>query len=307
VTVGREGQLRLGTRGSALARAQTALVREALEEAHRGVQIEVVVIRTEGDRVQDRPLSQFGDKGVFVRAIEAALLDGAIDLAVHSLKDIPGDSTVQGLEIAAFSPRADPRDVLVSGTGAGLMELPAGTRIGTSSPRRRMLLGELRPDLIVADIRGNVETRLAKVRNGEYAGTILAAAGLERLGRLGEATEFLPPHRWVPDAGQGIIAVQGRIADPALTLARAIDNPRSRVIAVAEREVVRTLGAGCSSPVGAYAEVDSNAITLWAVASSSRGGQAERATATGPLEAAAALGKNVGERLLAGIGAYTGP
>lgn len=291
--------LRLGTRGSALARRQTDLIRSALERAHPELEILVEVIETRGDRVQDRPISQIGDKGVFIRAIEAQLLEGRIDLAVHSLKDVPADVVVPELTLAAFSEREDPRDVVITNSGQGLMELPAGARVGTSSPRRRALLAATRPDLIPADIRGNVDTRLRKLRTEEYDAIILASAGLLRLDLQAEITEYLPLETWLPDAGQGIMVVQGRTDDPATELAEVIDCPTSRVAAAAERAVARALEADCHSPIGALALVEDNLLTLRAVAASGDLSGLERAGGQGPVTAAEAIGWAVGERLAA--------
>lgn len=304
--MGGKQKIRLGTRGSPLALRQTELVSQALGVAYPDVAFETCVIRTEGDRVTDRPLSQFGDKGVFVRAIERSLLDGEIDLAVHSLKDVPSDLSVPGLVLAAFSPRADPRDALVSREGRPLAELPPGSTVGTSSPRRRMQLLAARPDLVARDIRGNVDTRLRKVREGEYDAVILAAAGLERLGRQDEITEYLPLSEWLPDAGQGIMVVQGRIEGEAALLATAIDRQESRLAAAAERAVARALNAGCHSPIGALARIDGDALTVDAVAARDDLSGLTRARAEGRPAEAEAVGLAVGVRLAASLGRVGG-
>jgi hydroxymethylbilane synthase len=303
-----EGQtVRLGTRGSPLAREQAAIVERALRTAHPGITIESVVIRTTGDRFQDRPLSEVGDKGVFVRGIEQGLLDGTIDLAVHSLKDVPADVDVPGLELVAYSPREDPHDVLISRSGAGLMDLPPGARIGTSSARRRVQLLALRPDLTVEDIRGNVDTRLRKVQDGDYDAVILAAAGLARLGLGQVITQVLPFDAFTPDPGQGIIVVQGRKGERASQLAQAIDDATSHAAADAEREVVRALGADCHSPVGALAEVNAEVMTVTAMAFLDPTGPLVRASVEGSVTSAAELGARLGADLLARVGPYTDP
>jgi hydroxymethylbilane synthase len=294
--------VRLGTRGSALARRQTELVRSALERSDPGLQIAVEIIETRGDRVQDRPISQIGDKGVFIRAIEARLLDGSIDLAVHSLKDVPADVVLPELSLAAFSERGDPRDVVISRRGLALAELPPGARIGTSSPRRRALLADTRPDLLAVDIRGNVDTRLRKLREGQYDAIILAAAGLHRLGLQEEITEYLPVETWLPDAGQGIMTVQGRVDDLATEIAQAIDCAPSRAVATAERAVARALGADCHSPIGALAQVDGATLTLRALATRRDLRNLQRAEAHGPADQAEAIGFEVGARLSAQLG-----
>lgn len=290
---------RLGTRGSALARRQTDLVVERLRAGYPDVEFTVEIVQTEGDRVRDRPISAIGDKGVFVRAIEHRLVYGAIDLAVHSLKDVPADSQTPGLVLAAFSPREDPRDVLVSRSGERLRELPSGARIGTSSLRRRVQLRALRADLAASDIRGNVDTRLRKVRVGEYDAVILAAAGLLRLGLGHLITEYLPVEDFVPDAGQGIMAVQARAGDPASLLARSIDDDVSRAAARAERAVVLALGAGCHSPVGAYAQVEGGQMILRGMAADEEGRRLHRAVESGPAADAETLGITVARRLQA--------
>jgi hydroxymethylbilane synthase len=302
--------VRMGTRGSALARRQTDLMREAIERAHPDVEIRVEVIETVGDRVRDQPISKLGDKGVFVRAIEARLLNGSIDLAVHSLKDVPSDVTVPGLSLAAFSPREDPREVVISAEGQTLAELPPGATVGTSSPRRRALLAAVRPDLVPQDIRGNVDTRLRKVREGNYAAIILAAAGLHRLGLAGEITEYLPLEDWLPDAGQGIMTVQGREGDEATTLAQAADCRDSRLAALAERAVARALGADCHSPIGALARIDGETLALKAVAARDDLGGLQLDELAGPLGEAERIGLQVGQRLaslLGKTGVYTEP
>jgi hydroxymethylbilane synthase len=263
------------------------------------------VVETRGDRVQDRPVSEIGDKAVFVGAIEDALLAGEIDLAVHSLKDLPSDEERPELVLAAFSPRADPRDVLVSREGCLLAELPAGARVGTSSLRRRAQLMAARPDVSACDIRGNVDTRLRKLAEGSYDAVILAAAGLDRLGRGEEITEYLPVELFVPDAGQGIIAVQGRAGDAATGLAQAIDEHRSRVVAAAERTVVRTLGADCRSPVGAHAMLTSDRLRMLGMTANEDGSDLRRAEVEGPIDRGEELGRKLALEL--SRGSVSGP
>lgn len=238
----------LGTRGSALALAQTRLVAEAL-----GGDVEVRVIRTEGD-ASSRPLHQLGD-GVFVIALEEALRRGEIDAAVHSLKDLPTDQR-DGLVVAAVPRREDPRDVLITRERAGLAHLRRGARVGTGSPRRAAFLRALRPDLEVLDIRGNVDTRLRKVRDGDYEAVVLAVAGLRRAGIAYEEAEVLPLDAMPPAPGQGALAVQCRADDRALRgrLAR-IDDAEARAGTSAERAALRALGGSCLIPFGAHARV----------------------------------------------------
>lgn len=262
--------VRIGTRGSALALYQTRVVEGLLRTRYPGVGVEVVPVRTQGDMVQDRPVSQFADKGVFVRALETALLDDEVDLAVHSLKDVPSDVDVPGLELVAFPQREDPRDVLVSG-GVPLLDLPLGARVGTSSIRRRVQLLAVRPDLRVMEIRGNVDTRLRRYEAGEYDAIVLAAAGLKRLGLEGAISQYLAVDMFTPDAGQGILAIQARVGSQAARLAAELNVPDIALQARAERAVVREMGATCRSPVGALLRLEGEDASLVAMAADERG------------------------------------
>lgn len=247
--------IRVGTRSSRLALWQTELVIGRLRKAHRGLACRVVTLSTQGDEVTDRPLPEIGGQGVFTERIEAALRSGEIDIAVHSLKDLPVEKA-QGTEIGAVLGREEVRDALVSRAGLTLDSLPAGAVIGTSSTRRQAQLLALRPDLVARPIRGNVETRVRKVEEGEYDATLLAGAGLARLGLAGRVSEWLDPGRFLPAPGQGAIAVQCRASDRAtLALLSAIDEPELRAATEAERGFLQALGGGCSAPVGAYATV----------------------------------------------------
>jgi hydroxymethylbilane synthase len=235
--------IRLGTRGSALARAQARWVAERLEDA------ELVVIETAGDRDRERRFDQIGDgRAVFTREIEQALLDGRIDIAVHSAKDLTGEMP-GGLEIGAVPEREDPRDACC-GPYSALWEIPAGARIGTSSARRAGLLGELRPDLEVVPLRGNVDTRLRKLDGGEADAIVLAAAGLVRLGLLDRIGFLFDPEEFVPEAGQGALALQVRMGEAELVA--TLDHEPSRRRVEAERACVAELGGGCTVPVAAY-------------------------------------------------------
>jgi hydroxymethylbilane synthase len=245
----------LGTRGSALALAQTRIVSDAL-----GGSVETRVIRTTGD-ASSRPLHELGD-GVFVTAIEDALRSGEIDAAVHSLKDLPTGER-PGLVIAVILPREDPRDVLITSARGGLATLPHGARVGTSSPRRDAALRRLRPDITTAPIRGNVETRLAKVVRGEYDATVLALAGFLRLGVVVGDDEILPADQMLPAPGQGAIAVQCRADDP-LTRDRlaTIDDAATRAATDAERELLRLMGGSCELALGALATRSGDDVVL---------------------------------------------
>lgn len=268
--------VRVGTRGSALARAQTAIVLDAL-----AIDAEIVVIRTAGD-ASDRPIAELGD-GAFVTAIEEALRRGEIDLAVHSLKDLPTEERA-GLVLGAILKREDPRDVLITSTRGGLGSLPHGAVIGTSSPRRDAFLRALRPDVVTRPIRGNVDTRMAKVRSAEYDGTVLALAGLRRLGIAVDAGEILDPRDCPPAPGQGALAVQCRSDDaPTVALVAPIDDPETRRSVEAERELLRLLGASCEIPLGAWGRLDGGMLTLDAALASADGLVRARARGTDPI------------------------
>ncbi len=244
----------IGTRGSALALTQTALVRAALLARQPDLTVEVLRITTRGDAILDRPIAAAAttDKGLFVEEIEAALREGRIDLAVHSAKDLPS-TLPPDMVIAAYPPRVDPRDVLVSHAGA-LRALPVGARVGTSSPRRACLLHAQRPDLTIVDIRGNVDSRLRKLDAGQYDAIVLAAAGLERLGLAGRVTEWFAPDQFLPAVGQGALAVEARADDaPLRTLLARIDDPATAATVGAERAFLATIAGGCSAVVAAHA------------------------------------------------------
>ena len=290
--------IRVATRGSQLALRQTALAIEALRDAEPALDARVVEVSTEGDRDRSTPLSILGARGVFVRAIEQTLLDGRADLAVHSLKDVPTE-LADGLTIAAVLPRGDPRDALVASDGRRLADLPDGARVGTSSQRRVALLRALRPGIEAVEIRGNVDTRLRKVAAGEYDGALLAAAGLERLGRLDEATQIFEAMEFLPSPGQGTIALQCRAGDaPTLARLEAIDDPPTRAAAEAERGFLAELGAGCALPVGAYAQIADGLLAVRGMIATEDGDAPLFGDATGPPEEAGSLGRGRARRLL---------
>lgn len=286
--------IRVGTRGSTLALAQARAV-----GALAGAPVEFVTIRTEGDRLAEARLALVGGKGLFVREIEDALLRGHIDVAVHSLKDLPAEAPA-GLTLAAFPPREDPRDVLVGRRPVTVPALAAGARVGTSSPRRRALLLAQRPDLQVEPIRGNVDTRLLKLGAGDWDAIVLAAAGLRRLGLAPAHGEALDPEVFVPAVGQGIIAVQAR-SDDARTLAALapVNHAATRACALAERAYLARLGASCSTPMAAHARLDGGTVRMSAVVASEDGRQVLRASGTAPAAGAEALGRELADALLA--------
>ena len=291
--------LRLATRGSKLSLVQSDIAADALHAADPTLDIDYVLVRTEGDVDRTSPLHVIGGRGVFVRAVEQALLDGRADIAMHSLKDVP-TAAVEGLTLAAILTRGDPRDVLVASGGRRLAELPAGARVGTGSVRRKLLLHALRPDLDVVDIRGNVDTRLGKVASGEYDAVVIAAAGLDRLGRFDEATQVFEALEFLPSPGQGAIAVQCRV-DDAATVERllAVDDAGTRAAVEAERGFLAELGAGCSLPVGAFAHVDGDLIALRAMLGDDAAEHARFGDAAGPAAEGAELGRGLAQQLLA--------
>ena len=288
--------LRIGTRGSALARRQVELAIEALKASEPLLSCEVIVIQTEGDQRQDVSLDAVGGQGIFVKAIEQQLLNGDIDLAVHSLKDMPSQST-EGLAIGALLPRGDPRDALVARDGLDLAGLPQGARIGSDSRRRGAQLLAMRPGLHIEGIRGNVDTRLRKVDDGEYDAVALAIAGLDRLGLADRATQVFEPIEVIPAPGQGAIALQCR-ADDADTLAllARVDDADTRAATDAERAFLNVLGAGCRLPVGAHAVVSGKEVKLMAVIAD-ESGKLHRGSATGLTASAVQVGRGLAIRL----------
>jgi hydroxymethylbilane synthase len=252
----------IGSRASALALVQAEAVRAALSLRYPERAFRIVHIRTEGDKVQSRSLVEIGGKGVFVKEIEEALSRQEVDLAVHSCKDLPTEQPA-GLMLGAFPVRADPRDVLVSKPGCRLAGLPAGARIGTGSLRRAAQLRALRPDLVLADIRGNVDTRLRKLDEGQYDAIVLAAAGLLRLGLEARVSEYFDPQVVLPAPGQGALALEVREDGAEVrALIGALDDPATRQAVGAERAFLRGLGGGCDVPIGAHAWRDGDQLVL---------------------------------------------
>jgi hydroxymethylbilane synthase len=292
--------LRLGTRGSELARTQSQAVADALTAA-TGTPVELVPIVTEGDR-SDASIAQLGGTGVFVAAIRRALLEGSVDLAVHSYKDLP-TAAEPGLTIAAVPGREDPRDALVARDGLTLGELPPGAKVGTGAPRRVAQLRALGLGLDVVPIRGNVDTRLGRVAAGDLDAVVLALAGLARLGRLDAITETLDPLQVLPAPAQGALAVECRTSDARTReLVGRLEDPVVRACVVAERSTLAALEAGCSAPVAAYAEVAEGEsgpeLFLRASVTAIDGSDAVRGSVSGPSSQAAALGRALATELL---------
>ena len=296
--------IRVGTRRSLLATTQAGTVAELIR-TRLGREVELVEVTTEGDRTQadGTPLATVGGTGVFVGALRDALLRGDVDVAVHSLKDLP-TYPQDGIALAAVPTREDPRDAVVARDGLTLGELPAGSRVGTGSPRRAAQLHALGLGLEISSIRGNVDTRIGKVTSGEYDAVVLARAGLVRIGRLDEATEVLDPLQMLPAPGQGALAIECRSTDAQLVAElAALDDDHARAAVTAERAVLATLEGGCSAPIGALAEVaegeDGNEIWVRAVALSPDGALAVRMSASGSPADAEGVGSRLASEMLA--------
>jgi len=292
--------LRIGSRGSILARWQAEFVRKQLFQL-TGMEAEIVIIKTSGDKMQQAPLTQIGGKGIFIKELEEALLDESVDLAVHSVKDIPTE-TPSRLSFPAVCRRDDVRDCLV---GSSLANLRQGARVGTSSLRRQAQLRHLRPDLDLRDLRGNVDTRLRKVESGEYEAIVVSKAGLDRLGLSKRIAEVLSPDVCMPAVGQGAIAVQCRLKDTeAGDLLAPLDDAETRTGIIAERALLAALQGGCQVPLGAWARVERGELWMEACVCSVDGAQYVKQRASGPPEQAAQLGEHLA-RLLVEAGAQS--
>ncbi|MCV0426148.1 MAG: hydroxymethylbilane synthase [Roseibium sp.] len=296
--------LRIGTRGSALALAQAHETRERLMAAHGLSEdaFEIVVIKTSGDRIQDRPLSEVGGKGLFTKEIEEALLDGRIDLAVHSSKDMP---TVlpDGLALTAFLPREDVRDAFLSPKAKTLADLPQGAVVGSSSLRRQAMIKKLRPDIEVVMYRGNLQTRLRKLAEGEVDATLLATAGLNRLGLEHEITSHLSVEEFLPAVGQGAICIESRENDEAtLEKLAAIHDPETQVRLDAERAFLAVLDGSCRTPIGGLAVLAGDTLHFRGIVLKPDGSEVHEAEETGAASDAIQIGRSVGEALKARMG-----
>jgi hydroxymethylbilane synthase len=299
--------LRIGTRGSPLALAQAREVRDRLGAAHPELSppdaVEIEVIRTTGDRIQDRKLSEIGGKGLFTKEIEEALIDGRIDLAVHSMKDVP-TWLPDGLEISAILPREDPRDAFFSPHGATLAALPPGAVVGTASLRRQAQVLRARPDLTVVPLRGNVQTRLGKLAAGQVDATLLAAAGLKRLGMAESIQAVLSPEEMLPAVAQGALGLESRCDDRRTrNYLSALDDAASSKRVEAERACLAVLDGSCRTPIAAYAEFEGEErLRLRALLAMPDGSRSWASEDSGPAETAAELGRSLGERLRADAG-----
>jgi len=291
--------IRIGTRGSPLALAQTEVVRALLVDTHGRLSFEVVPIRTTGERILDRPLAEAGGKGLFTKEIDEALIGGRVDLAVHSAKDVP-TFLAPGMRLAAYPPREDARDALISAKAGSLAALPAGAVVGTSSIRREALVRRLRPDLSVKLLRGNVETRVQKTLAGGYDAAILALGGLKRLGLEMKASAPLDPVTFPPSVGQGAIAVAIREDDARIAeLVRAIDHAPTSTALAAERAFLAALDGSCRAPIAGHAEVTGDRLKFYGLVIAPDGTGAADTTREGALADAAALGRDAGEELRA--------
>jgi len=301
VSVPATSVIRIGSRGSALALWQAHHIRDRLMQAHAGLVVEIEIIQTTGDRITDVPLSMIGDKGLFTKELDAAVIDGRVHIAVHSLKDVP-TRVEPGLVIAAVGKREDPNDALVAAPGVPgtLASLPAGARVGTSSLRRRAQLLAIRPDVEVQDLRGNLDTRLTAVHNHKYDAVILALAGMKRLDRAAEATEILDLATWLPAIGQGALGIVCRADDVATaTLLRVLDDADTHVATDAERALLRELEGGCQIPIAALATVSGDRVSLRALVASIDGQRAVRGERSGARADAVAIGSGLAQELVA--------
>lgn len=300
--VRRPSSVVIGTRGSKLALVQSEMVRNWIQAAHPGLHVRLEIIKTKGDVVLDRPLSAIGDKGLFVTEIEDAMRAGRVDLAVHSAKDLPS-TLPPDMAMPFFPQRADPRDVLVARDGVTtLMNLPHGARVGTSSLRRACQLHNLRPDLELVDIRGNVDTRLRKLDEGAYDAIVLAAAGLKRLGLAERVTEWLEPMVMLPATAQGALGIEMRAGDEAIAaLLQPLDHPPTRFAVTAERAFLERVQGGCQVPVGAYAHTEGDMLHIAGMIGN-RAGRIVRGEQSGLVADAAVPGAALADELLANGG-----
>lgn len=291
--------LKIATRQSPLALWQANFVKHQLETLHPGLRVELVPMVTKGDVILDSPLAKIGGKGLFVKELEAALLDGRADIAVHSMKDVPMEFP-QGLGLSVICRREDPRDAFVSNKYAALADLPAGAVVGTSSLRRQCQLKQLRPDLQVHSLRGNVGTRLSKLDQGEYDAIILASAGLIRLGLAERIRSFIEVEQSLPAVGQGAVGIECRSDDLAVQqLLAPLADQQTTLCVLAERAMNRRLQGGCQVPIGGYAIIENEQLWLRALVGELDGSQIIRAEGRGDLTAAEQLGTQIAESLLA--------
>lgn len=291
--------LKIATRKSPLALWQANFVKDRLEALHPDLQVELVPMSTQGDKILDTPLAKVGGKGLFVKELETAMLEGRADIAVHSMKDVPVEFP-DGLGLHTICEREDPRDAFVSNHFNQIDELPQGAVVGTSSLRRQCQLRAARPDLVIRDLRGNVNTRLAKLDAGEYDAIILAAAGLKRLEMAHRIAAFIEPEQSLPANGQGAVGIECRLDDHELhALLAPLEHPETRIRVLTERAMNRALQGGCQVPIGAYALVQGEEVWLRGLVGSPDGARVIRDEIRGPLAEGEALGHILAQRLLA--------
>ena len=289
----------VATRPSLLAYTQTQQTVELLKAQHPDCEFEIIKISTHGDAVTDKPLTAFGGTGVFVKELENAIMEGRADFAIHSLKDVPSIQP-DGLVLAAFPTREDPRDVLLIKNGLGIDELNDNCTIGTGSPRRIVQIAELKPGAIFTDLRGNIDTRLKKLEEGQYDAIVLAAAGLRRLGKEIDAKAFLPVDRCIPAIGQGAIAIECRKDDDeTIALLRTINNKDTETAILAERAFMKTVGGGCKFPLGAYATIENETVQLAVMLGNHHTQQIIRFSDKASVTEAEKLGKNLAAKIIA--------
>ncbi len=291
-------RVRIATRKSALALWQAEYVKAQLEKFHPDIHVELVPMTTKGDIILDTPLAKVGGKGLFVKELEVAMLEGRADIAVHSMKDVPVEFP-EGLGLEVICPREDPRDAFVSNTIASFADLPQGAIVGTSSLRRQCQIKALRPDLTIRDLRGNVNTRLRKLDEGEYDAIILAAAGLIRLKMPERIKEFIAPEVMLPANGQGAVGIECRSDDQTIkALLAPLEDKNTRYRVLAERAMNRTLEGGCQVPIGSYAEIENNQLHLRGLVGAIDGSEIVRHQLTGTITQGEQLGQQLAEILL---------
>jgi hydroxymethylbilane synthase len=296
-------RLRIGTRGSALALWQAEWVKTQLLAAHVELAVELLVIKTTGDKILDVPLAKVGGKGLFVKEIEEALLDGRADLAVHSVKDMPAELP-EGLHLAVMPPREDPRDALISRNGAGLQALPHGARVGTSSLRRAAQLLHLRPDLRIETLRGNVDTRLRKLGSEGFDAIVLAAAGLKRMELSHVVSEYLEPERILPAVGQGALGIETRTGDGFTNeMVTSLAHQQTMTIVRAERAFLKRLEGGCQVPIGAHATMEGETLILTGMVADLEGVRLIRKELRGDAHQPEIVGERLAEVILESGGA----
>ncbi len=290
--------IRIGTRGSLLALTQSKAIKASIEGLWTGLQVELTIIKTTGDKIVDVPLAKVGGKGLFVKEIEDALLAESVDLAVHSMKDVPS-VLPDGLEVGIIPAREDPRDVLISRNGEGLRDLPAGARVGSSSLRRAAQIKRMRPDLEILTLRGNLDTRLRKLQDGDYEAIVLAAAGLHRMGWRDRITAYFEIDEFVPAIGQGSLGLEFRANDSEMRrLLAPMHDPDTADAVVAERSFLRELEGGCQTPIGGYARAHGDSVELLGLVASLDGRKIFRAAKSAPRNEAEDLGRALAQELL---------